>query len=84
MKADDITVEVFDAMLARATFNLLTYPARYGYEGAGPRCLYAAVDDVEILYENGEYTVHGMENEDDFDSMFCVMFTDDGQREQIV
>jgi hypothetical protein len=83
MLADEMSLEAFDAILNRAEFQVLDYPARYAYEGAGPRCLYASVDDLEILYEGGVYTVFGCEGDELCDSSWCVSFTDDGERERL-
>jgi hypothetical protein len=83
MTADEMSLEAFDAILDRAEFKLLTYPARYAYEGAGPRCLYAAVSGLDILYEGGVYTVFGCDGDGLCDSGWCVEFTDDGERDQI-
>ena len=81
-RADAVTLEFFDALLPTLKFELLTYPNRYGYEGAGPRCLYAAApsEELDVLYEGGVYTVYG------FDGMetWCVSITDDGQVDQLV
>jgi len=80
MIADEMSLEAFDAILNRAEFKVLDYPARYAYEGAGPRCLYARVgDDLDILYEAGVYTVQGWD--DDLEEGWVVSFTDDGDRE---
>ena len=73
MKASEMTVEKFDEILPTLKFELLTYPTRYAYEGAGPRCLIASTDDFDVLFENGEYCVVGFENELD---PWNVMFTD--------
>jgi len=82
MIADEMSLEAFDAILNRAEFKVLDYPARYAYEGAGPRCLYARVgDDLDILYEAGVYTVFGWD--DDLEEGWCVSFTDDGERERL-
>ena len=56
---EDITVEFLDGILGYLSFKLLTYPDRYTYEGAGPRCLYAEWNDLEILCEYGDYYVMG-------------------------
>jgi len=78
MLADEMSLEAFDAILNRAEFKVLDYPARYAYEGAGPRCLYARVgDELDILYEGGVYTVFGCEGDGLY---WCVSFTDDGER----
>ena len=78
MLADEMSLEAFDAILNRAEFKVLDYPARYAYAGAGPRCLYALVgDDLIILYEGGVYTVFGCEGDGLY---WCVSFTDDGER----
>jgi len=82
MLADEMSLEAFDAILNRAEFKVLDYPARYAYEGAGPRCLYACVDDLDILYEGGVYTVFGCDGEY-CDNSWCVSFTDDGERERL-
>ena len=79
MLADEMSLEVFDAILQRATFKVLNYPERYAYAGAGDRCLYAIVDGLEILYEGGEYTVFGFDA-DVFDESWWVSFKDDGER----
>jgi len=82
MLADEMSLEAFDAILNRAEFKVLDYPARYAYAGAGPRCLYAPVgDDLVILYEGGVYTVFGCESDELCDNSWCVSFTDDGERE---
>lgn len=73
MKASEMTVEKFDEILPTLKFELLTYPTRYAYEGAGPRCLIASTDDFDVLFENGEYCVVGFEDELD---PWNVMFTD--------
>jgi hypothetical protein len=84
MIADEMSLEAFDAILNRAEFKVLDYPARYAYEGAGPRCLYARVgDDLDILYEGGVYTVFGCEGDGLCDNSWCVSFTDDGERERL-
>jgi len=78
MLADEMSLEAFDAILNRAEFKVLDYPARYAYAGAGPRCLYARVgDELHILYEGGVYTVFGCEGDG---LCWCVSFTDDGDR----
>lgn len=60
-------------LLKRATFSLLDYPARYAYEGAGNDCLYAYLDDVEveILLEDGVFTVHGLDEDNE---PWCMAF----------
>ena len=73
MKASEMTVEKFDEILPTLKFELLTYPTRHGFEGAGPRCLIASTDDFDVLFENGEYCVVGFEDELD---PWNVMFTD--------
>jgi len=83
MLADEMSLEAFDAILNRAEFKVLDYPARYAYEGAGPRCLYAIVDGLEILYEGGVYTVFGCGGDELCDNSWCVSFTDDGERERL-
>jgi len=84
MLADEMSLEAFDAILNRAEFKVLDYPARYAYAGAGPRCLYALVgDDLIILYEGGVYTVFGCEGDGPCDNSWCVSFTDDGERERL-
>lgn len=75
MKASEMTVEKFDEILPTLKFELLTYPTRYGFEGAGPRCLIASTDDFVVLFENGEYSVIGTNDDDVFDP-WNVMFTD--------
>ena len=73
MNVNKMTLEKFDALLPTLQFSLLDYPARYAYEGAGPRCLIASTDDFDVLFENGEYCVVGFEDELD---PWNVMFTD--------
>ena len=92
MLADEMSLEAFDAILNRAEFKVLDYPARYAYAGAGPRCLYARVgddkwssaplwgDELDILYEGGVYTVFGCKGDG---LCWCVCFTDDGERERL-
>ena len=81
MLADEMSLEVFNAILERATFKVLNYPVRYAYEGAGDRCLYAIVDELEILYEGGEYMVFGFDTDGED---WCVSFKDDGERERVI
>jgi len=83
MIADEMSLEAFDAILNRAEFKVLDYPARYAYQGAGPRCLYAAVNGLDILYEGGVYTVFGCDGDGLCDDNWCVSFTDDGVRERL-
>jgi hypothetical protein len=81
MLADEMSLEVFNALLQRATFKVLNYPERYAYEGAGDRCLKASVDSLDILYEGGEYQVFGFDTDDE---SWCVSFKDDGERERLL
>ena len=81
MTADEMTLEVFDEILSKVKFELLNYPDRYAYEGAGPRCLIGRYADMDILFENGEFTVHGGEN---FDEIWCVGFNESGERQQLI
>lgn len=61
-----ITRAKFNKLLKKAKFELLDYPARYAYEGAGDDCLYAVVDDeIEILLEDGVFTVHGLDEDNE-------------------
>jgi hypothetical protein len=92
MKVSEMTLEKFDAILPSLKFELLTYPERYAYEGAGPRCLIAEydrpnVDGITVLFENGVYTVIGYdETVDDFnDEIWNVNFdAETGEREVIL
>jgi hypothetical protein len=88
MNANEMTLEVFDALLARANFRLLnendaiTYGgARDIYGGSGPRCLIATVDDFDILFEEGTFNVFYLNEESG--AIWCVGFTEDGEREEI-
>jgi hypothetical protein len=92
MKASEMTTEKFDEILPALKFELLQYPDRYSYEGAGPRCLIAEydrpeVDGVTVLFENGVYTVIGYDEtvEDFNDEIWNVNFdAETGEREQII
>jgi len=84
MKADEMTVEKFDEILPTLQFTLLTYPTRYGFEGAGPRCLIAEYendgDAVTVLFDNGNYEVYGEEGT----KFWCISISSEfGEREQI-
>lgn len=81
MTADEMTLEVFDEVLSKVNFELLSYPDRYAYEGAGPRCLIARYADMDILFENGEFHVNGG---DTFDEIWCVAFSESGERHQLI
>ena len=81
MNANEMTLEVFDGLLARANFRLLNENERMGYAGAGPRCLLATVDDFDILFEEGTFNVFYF-NEETGDT-WCVGFTEEGDREEI-
>lgn len=84
MNPDEITLDYFSKnLLPRAAFTLLPENARYAYAGAGPRCLYAIVDGLEILCEDGVFYVYGMHNEPNHFAPWCVTFDSDG-REQIL
>ena len=74
---DDLTLEVFNkTLLPRAAFTLLGEKARDVYAGAGPRCLYAIVDGLEILSEAGDFYVYGMHDEANEFAPWCVLFSD--------
>ena len=80
MTSDEMTLERFDVLLPTLKFELLTYPDRYAYEGAGPRCLIAR-DVFDVLFENGEYTVFGLDDDEIDRETWCVMFNaDNGER----
>ena len=80
---DDVTFDMFNKqLLPRATFTLLPENARDVYQGAGKRCLYAIVDGLEILCEDGVFHVYGMRGEADDFTPWCVAF--DEYREQIL
>jgi hypothetical protein len=81
---DELTLDVFNNMLCRAAFTLLPENARDVYAGASPRCLYAIVDGLEILCEDGVFYVYGMRGEADDFTPWCVLFSDDIPRQQIV
>ena len=94
---DDLTLDVFNnTLLPRAAFTLLgeksrdayaRLRARDVYAGAGPRCLYAIVDGLEILSEAGDFYVYGMHGEANEFAPWCVLFSDaipDGGREQVL
>ena len=78
MKASEMTTEKFDEILPTLKFELLQYPARYGYEGASDRCLFAAYDfdgkQFDVLFENGSYDIYGYEGSVDADTFesWCV------------
>lgn len=84
MNPDELTIEVFNNMVCRAAFTLLPENARDVYAGAGPRCLYAIVDGLEILRDAGGFYVYGMRGEADDFTPWCVLFSDDVPRLQIV
>jgi hypothetical protein len=84
MKADEMTVEKFDEILPTLQFTLLTYPTRYGFEGAGPRCLIAEYengnDGITVLFDNGNYEVYGEEGT----QFWCLSISSEfGERIQI-
>jgi len=83
---DDLTLDVFNNLLCRAAFTLLPENARSVYAGASPRCLYAMVDGLEILCEDGAFYVYGMRAEASVDDFvpWCVLFSSDIAREQIL
>jgi hypothetical protein len=81
---DDLTFEVFENLLPRAAFTLLPENARDVYQGAGKRCLYAIVDGLEILCEDGVFHVYGMRGEADDFTPWCVAFDEFEYREQIL
>mgnify|MGYP006276947315 CR=1 FL=1 len=81
MKADEMTAHKFDEILPTLNFQLLTYPTRYGFEGAGPRCLIAETEEFVVLFDNGEYEVYGF---DDAELPWCVAINSEfGGRIQI-
>lgn len=84
MNPDEVTLDVFNNLLCRAAFTLLPENARRGYAGAGPRCLYAIVDGLEILCEDGDFFVYGMRGEADDFTPWCVLFGCHVAREQIL
>ena len=85
MNPDELTLDVFNKqLLCRAAFTLLPENARDVYAGAGPRCLYAIVDGLEILCEEGAFYVYGMRGEADDFTPWCVLFSDDIPRQQIM
>lgn len=82
---DDLTVEAFErTLLPRAVFMLIPESAREVYRGAGKYCLYAIVDGLEILCEDGVFYVYGMRAEADDFVPWCVLFSSDIPREQIL
>jgi hypothetical protein len=83
LNPDEVTLDVFNNLLCRAAFTLLPENARRVYAGAGPRCLYAIVDGLEILCEDGVFHVYGVRAEAEDFVPFCVSFDSDG-REQIL
>lgn len=86
MKADEMTVEKFDEILPTLKFELLSYPTRYGFEGAGPRCLIAEYENDDgggafILLENGDFEIYGQ----DGDEFWAVSISSEfGERTQIL
>jgi hypothetical protein len=85
MNPDDLTLDVFNkTLLPRAAFTLLPENARNVYAGASARCLYAIVDGLEILCEDGAFYVYGIYGRwRDFEA-WCVLFSDDIAREQVL
>jgi hypothetical protein len=86
---DDLTFAAFDNLLSRAAFTLLPENARNAYAGASMRCLYAIVDGLEILCEDGVFNVYGMRDEANDFAPWCVSFAPalgkrPGCREQIL
>ena len=85
MKASEMTTEKFDEILPQLQFSLLTYPTRYGFEGAGPRCLIAEyendADTVTVLFDNGDYEIFG----EDGTEFWCVSISSEfGERIEIL
>jgi hypothetical protein len=72
MKASEMTVEKFDEILPQLQFSLLQYPARMAYEGAGPRCLIAHYDGLDVLFESGSYEIYGNDEDDNVFNYWCV------------
>jgi hypothetical protein len=84
MKASEMTVEKFDEILPTLKFELLTYPTRHGFEGAGPRCLIAESGEIEVLFDNGNYEIYGWDSDDEFNLPWCVSISSEfGEREQL-
>ena len=82
---EDVTLDMFNKqLLPRAAFTLLPENARDVYAGAGDRCLYAIVDGLEILCEDGDFFVYGMRGEQDDFTPWCVLFGCHVTREQIL
>lgn len=83
LNPDDVTFDMFyKNLLPRAAFTLLPENARKIYAGAGDRCIYAIVDGLEILSEEGNFYVYGLYGAwRDFEP-WCVMFGE--SREQIL
>lgn len=84
---DDVTLDMFNKqLLPRAAFTLLPENARDVYAGAGERCLYAIVDGLEILCEDGDFYVYGMHgiNFEGDHVPWCVLFGCHVSREQIL
>jgi hypothetical protein len=89
MKASEMTTEKFDEILPTLKFELLQYPDRYSYEGAGPRCLFATYDfdglQFDVLFENGSYDIYGYDEGDSVFGHWCVAIDcERGSREQII
>lgn len=85
MNPDEVTLDYFNKnLLPRAAFTLLPENARDVYAGAGERCLYAIVDGLEILCEDGDFFVYGVRGEQDDFTPWCVLFGCHVPREQIV
>ena len=82
---DDVTIDMFNKqLLPHAAFTLLPEDARRVYMGASDRCLYAIVDGLEILTEDGDFFVYGLYGAwRDFEP-WCVMFGQHVKREQIL
>ena len=85
MNPDDITLDFFNKnLLPSAAFTLLPEFARDVYAGASDRCLYAIVDGLEILCEDGDFFVYGVYGAwRDFEP-WCVLFGSHVKREQIL
>ena len=81
MKADDMTLEVFDELRKDASFYALTRSDYRSYAGASDFALIADTEECEILVDGGMYHVYG---EDEDEGSWCVTFTFSGERDQLV
>jgi hypothetical protein len=77
MKADDMTLEVFDELRKDASFYALTRLDFRYYADASDFALIADTEKCEILVDGGMYHVYGV---DEDEGSWCVTFTFDGVR----